>query len=138
MNKNTQHIVALSCLIIAGSVVYYLFKYIPEQNKITLQHQLQKECLVLGAKEESEDEESTKRAVENGEVYIADYIFNEETNACLHRSSHTVFIDNGKLTSEYIKDLFTNKTLEFYIENNNGVISGSKGDFLLLQRNNFR
>lgn len=136
MNKNTQHIVALSCLVIAGSVVYYLFKYIPEQNKLTLQNKLQSECQEIGSKREKEDKKKTEEMTSQGILYSGKFVFNKEDNTCLYRN-RTLSVQSGVEDASII-DLFSNRTLASYTENKNGEItSGDKGRFNYIQNTHF-
>ncbi len=121
-------------MVIAVSVVYYLLKYIPEQNERTLKISLQKQCLELGSKREKEDQTYNKQNTSNDIVSSSDYIFDKNTNDCLYRS---ISVGQG-ITQKSIVDLFTNKTLGYYMENIDGrIVGGDKGEFNYVQHTHF-
>lgn len=134
MNKNLQYIITLACVVIAGSVIYYLFSYLPEKNKNELQLSLQKECSDLGSKRYKEDHKDGE-SLGNGGIFSSDYIFNKSNNSCLYKSTYAY--PDGMMT-QYIIDLFTNKTLGYYsVDKNGDLVDGDKGEFLYVERTNF-
>ncbi len=135
MNKNAQYIVTLSCVVIAVSVVYYVFSYLPERNKVSLQLSLQKQCVELGDKRNKEDQAYEKQNPSYNTAYSGSYIFDKETNDCLYRS---IYLGTGGGITKDITDLFTNKSLASYTEDkDSNVVDGNKGDYLSVERSHF-
>lgn len=134
MNKNSQYLITLACLVIAGSVVYYLFSYLPERNKVSLQLSLQKECLDLGSKRYKEDHKDGE-LMPDGSVFTSEYIFNKTTSDCLYRS---IYLGSSGIMTKDITDLFTNKSIGNYtIDKDSNVVDGDQGEYLFAERTHF-
>lgn len=133
MNKNLQSLIGVSVLIIAVSIAYYLFSYIPERNKLSTAMTLQKQCLDMGPKKVKED--SAYDYSPEGSSFSADFIFDKKTNECFYRT--TFMASNGTMTRS-ITDLFTNRTIAEYMEDKNSrILAGDKGNYLLTERSHF-
>ncbi len=126
----------MPCLIVAGSISYYFFSYLPKNNAVLLSAQLQKECLQIGNKriKEDEDYDKTHPFKEGDLLSSSDFVFNKDKNLCLY----VLRSFDKDYTSGTIIDLFSNKRISDYIETGGEVSYGSKEDFLKIKKENFR
>ena len=119
MNKKLQYIIAFSCLLVAGSVAYYLSVYIPKQNTITEK----RECTKLAEARISKEEE-VLLTESNAQVPESKYVYDSKSKQCVFWIKST-----SKDTNETLVDLFTTKSIAWYTDASDGKKYGDKLDF---------
>ncbi len=119
MNKKLQYVIALSCLLVAGSVAYYLSFYIPKQNTVAEQRQ----CTKL-AEARINKEEEVLLTESNAQVPEAKYLYDTKSKQCIFWIKSTT-----KDTNETLVDLFTTKSIAWYTDTQDGKKYGDKEDF---------
>lgn len=119
MNKKLQYVIALSCLLVAGSVAYYLSVYIPTQKSLAEQ----RECAKLAEARISKEEE-VLLTESNAQMPETKYIYDSKSNQCVFWIKST-----SKDTNETLVDLFTTKSIAWYTDTKEGVKYGDKDNF---------
>ncbi len=119
MNKKLQYVIALSCLLVAGSIAYYLSVYIPKQNTVAEQ----RECTKLAEARISKEEE-VLLTESNAQVPETKYVYDTKSKQCIFWIKYT-----SKDTNETLVDLFTTKGIVWYTDTQDGKKYGDKEDF---------
>lgn len=119
MNKKLQYVIAFSCLLVAGSIAYYLSVYIPKQNFLAEQ----RECTKLAEARISKEEE-VLFTESNAQVPETKYAYDSKSNQCVFWIKYT-----SKDVNETLVDLFTTKGIAFYTIAHDGAKYGDKEDF---------
>ena len=119
MNKKLQYVIAFSCLLVAGSIAYYLSVYIPKQNFLAEQ----RECTKLAEARISKEEE-VLFTESNAQIPETKYIYDNKSNQCVFWIKYTF-----KDANETLVDLFTTKGIAFYTDSQDGKKYGDKEDF---------
>ncbi len=119
MNKKLQYVIALSCLLVAGSIAYYLSVYIPKQNTVAEQ----RECTKLAEARISKEEE-VLLTESNAQVPETKYVYDTKSKQCIFWIKSTT-----KDTNETLVDLFTTKSIAWYTDTQDGKKYGDKEDF---------
>lgn len=120
MNKKLQYVIAFSCLLVAGSIAYYLSIYIPKQHTIAEQ----RDCEKIAEERVQKEVETFLADDSAGELPQTKYVYSKKTNQCVFwiKSAY-------KDTNETLFDLFTLKGIAFYTDARDGAKYGDKEDF---------
>lgn len=129
MNKKLQYVIALSCLLVAGSITYYFVSYIPEKNL----QSLEKDCYKIAMDRYAEDKKFT--LPEDSLPTEPQFSLDKESKRCLYKTMYISYKGgNTDLYASYsIIDLQRNMELYGYtsITGNAGetVLNGDKTEF---------
>ena len=119
MNKKLQYVIAFSCLLVAGSVAYYLSVYTPRQNYLTEK----RECIKLAEERTSKETENTLMEP-TAQIPDTKYVYDSKTRQCVFWIKST-----SKDTNETLVDLFTTKSIAWYTNTRDGMKYGDKENF---------
>jgi hypothetical protein len=124
MNKNLTYTIGLCCIIVAGSVAYYFFSYLPSKNVLARQ----KECQTMALARFEKDQLNSP----SGSLTQPEFVFDKQ-GRCLYKMHEVNTAGEKTFEMSYIIDLYTNKQVTGYNtrsdENGTVVVSGDQTEF---------
>lgn len=131
MNREFYKSISFAIVIVSVSISFYLFWYLPKQNKVEHTEKLQKELLVNQQKcqqvaSEKYEKESKELESVGAVAFNPQYKYEETLSSCIYLGG---LIGQGQ-TEYFITDVYTNKTIaDYFTDKNNIVILGDKNNF---------
>lgn len=133
MNKKLQYVIALSCLLIAGSIAYYFVSYIPEKNL----QSLEKDCYKMATDRKNQDGEEISSTNNSVVSHDSQYAFDRKNKRCLYKYMSVSIIPSkdGSTVSRINSIIELNRNIEIAgyssmtTDKIETVLSGTKTDF---------